>query len=146
MRTTVFVLRMIIGISLVNAGLMKTGNLYYFLQTIISFKLVDAATGSLVAAVFPFLELGIGVCLLLGLFSDGAILLCPILFAAMSMALWSVLARDITTKCGCFGVFESEIVTTATFLRAAAFTGVSLVMCVANGLDSTRETQGRMRI
>jgi len=55
------------------------------------------------AYLLPFLELGIGVYLALGLFVRGAALLGTVLFAVfLSAQLWAM-ARGIAIDCGCFG-------------------------------------------
>ncbi len=69
------------------------------------------------AYLLPFLELGIGVYLLAGLFVRGTAFVGTLLFLAFLVAQAQAWARGITLDCGCFGAAVQSTVGPLTLLR-----------------------------
>ncbi len=72
------------------------------------------------AYVLPFLELGLGLYLALGLFVRGSALVGTLLMAAFLAAQVSAWARGIPLDCGCFGTALATRVGPLTILRDTA--------------------------
>jgi len=69
------------------------------------------------AYLLPFLEIGVGLYLLLGLFVRGTALVGTLLFAAFLTAQAQAWARGIPLDCGCFGAAVRSTVGPLTLLR-----------------------------
>jgi uncharacterized membrane protein YphA (DoxX/SURF4 family) len=69
------------------------------------------------AYLLPFLEIGIGLYLLAGLFVRGTALVATVLFAVFLTAQTQAWARGLTLDCGCFGAASQSTVGPLTILR-----------------------------
>jgi hypothetical protein len=78
----------------------------------------------------PFVELGIGLYLLVGLFVRGTAIAGTLLFIAFLAAQIQALARGLTLDCGCFGPIAQSTVGPLTILRDAAL-GIPTFLMVA---------------
>jgi uncharacterized membrane protein YphA (DoxX/SURF4 family) len=83
------------------------------------------------AAILPFLEVGIGVYLLAGLFVRGTALVGTLLFGVFLAAQISALARGISLDCGCFGTIAETVVSPLTILRDFALGIPTFLMLAA---------------
>jgi hypothetical protein len=79
---------------------------YAFLDTVYSYRLVPAAAGPWVAAVVPFVQLLLAVCLLARWWPRTAYGLALALFLVFSAAQAVTLYRGLDIACGCFGSSE----------------------------------------
>lgn len=85
------------------AGYTKLSDPLFFALGITGFDLLPMSMVRIVAFIVPWIELAAGACILLGLWTrEGA----AVLFGMMgtfTIAIISVIARDKTIECGCFG-------------------------------------------
>jgi uncharacterized membrane protein YphA (DoxX/SURF4 family) len=99
------------------AGAAKMPDLGSFQLDVARYSLLPQFLVAPVAYVLPFLELGVGIYLAIGLFVQGTALLGTLLFAAfLSAQLWA-LAKGIALDCGCFGPVARSTVSGLTLLR-----------------------------
>jgi putative oxidoreductase len=108
-------LRFAIGVLFLTASLSKIRHPYDFLIAFYRYEIVGPPLGRYVAIMLPYLQLVVGVCLLGGVFIQGALLIGAAMMATFTMAVSVVLYRRLAIDCACFG-FEDEPVTVGTLL------------------------------
>jgi uncharacterized membrane protein YphA (DoxX/SURF4 family) len=99
----VLVLRIVIGGVLVAAGALKVGHAGDFASNIAGFRILPQPLVGPMAIGLPFFELGLGLYLLVGLYTRVAAWIAFAEFAVFSAAVASVVIRGIPIACGCFG-------------------------------------------
>lgn len=102
------VIRVLIGIILIYAAIPKLSFPERFLNTVMMYNIAPSGVNILIAATLPWLELLIGVCLILGIAVQGAIAASAGLFITYSVALVSVHHRGLAFDCGCFGTMSGH--------------------------------------
>ncbi len=107
MPTLIFVLRVLLGGVFLLAGLLKAGHPAALAVTITAFRLLPAFVVVPLAVFLPFFEIGLGVYLVLGLFTRAVASLVCLQLVVFAGAIASVVARGIVTSCGCFGPADS---------------------------------------
>ncbi|MDR0782706.1 MAG: DoxX family membrane protein [Propionibacteriaceae bacterium] len=95
--------RLILGIVLIAAGLTKVGNLESSVQATLAYKILDYDLARVVGMSLPFLEIALGLVLVIGLFTRIAGAFGALMMLAFVIAISSVWARGISIDCGCFG-------------------------------------------
>lgn len=93
----------LLGIWLLYAAVPHILNPYLFLATIHSYELIHTDTAAWVAAVLPFIQLIIGICLIAGLFEFGCHLITTALFVVFFLAQTHLRFIIGISNCGCFG-------------------------------------------
>ena len=73
------------------------------------------------ALLLPFFELGVGIYLVIGLYTRIAALLAAAEFALFAFAIASAVMRGIQTSCGCFGPNDRTVTSWPEVARDAAF-------------------------
>jgi uncharacterized membrane protein YphA (DoxX/SURF4 family) len=101
----------------VAAGVTKLPDIQAFQLLVDRYGILPRVLAGPFAYALPFVELGIGVYLLAGLFVRGASLAGTILLCAFLTAQVTALARGITLDCGCFGTVVESSVGPLTILR-----------------------------
>lgn len=81
----------------------KITDLDYFVKSLENYKLLPEESLNLFAIIIPWLELIIGVFLILGIFVRESAVLGSILMILFIMAIASAMARGLDIECGCFG-------------------------------------------
>ena len=99
------------------AGAAKVGQIHEFQVLVQRYAILPPVLAAPFAAILPFLEIGIGAYLLVGLFVRGTALVGTLLFAVFLAAQISALARGISLDCGCFGSIAVTTVSPLTILR-----------------------------
>jgi uncharacterized membrane protein YphA (DoxX/SURF4 family) len=102
------------------AGAAKAPDLQAFRATVESYAILPGAIAGPFAYVLPFLEMGLGLYLALGLFVRGTALAGTLLFAVFLAAQVSALVRGIPLGCGCFGPASESTIGAGTIIRDAA--------------------------
>jgi uncharacterized membrane protein YphA (DoxX/SURF4 family) len=102
------VARLILGCTLLIAGLLKIGNLESMTQSVYEYQILkyistDPTLLRVVAYPIPVIEIIIGALLIAGLFTRAAGLLGAAMMLVFIAAIASVWARGISIDCGCFG-------------------------------------------
>ena len=97
-----WVLRVVLGATFVYASLDKILHPAAFAETIFNYRILPQTLVNLTAILLPWLELILGIFLILGLWLPGAILLCNLLLVIFIGALAFNMARGLDIHCGCF--------------------------------------------
>jgi uncharacterized membrane protein YphA (DoxX/SURF4 family) len=139
MKNLMTVVRIVVGLILVYSGAIKLARPYDLLTTIYQYQAVGPRTGTLLAAVLPFLELMLGVALVCGVLALGASFLASVLFLMFTIGQASALARGISADCGCFGAGEQ--VGALSLLRTAGLFLCSL-LCFGSECRPHRDAVG----
>jgi uncharacterized membrane protein YphA (DoxX/SURF4 family) len=111
------------------AGIAKVADLTAFKQEVAAYDVVPSLAEP-IAYGLPFVEIGLGVYLALGLLVRPAAALSfalMLLFIGVQAQAW---ARGLSIECGCFGGLSKETVGAGTILRDILLTIPSLVLLV----------------
>ena len=103
------IFRVILGIIFITAGLAKIADPARFLLTLRGFSIFPDTLERFLAVSVPWLELILGLCLLLGLLTRAATLLFALLSGGFTLAILSVIVRGIEIDCGCFGLLADAL-------------------------------------
>jgi uncharacterized membrane protein YphA (DoxX/SURF4 family) len=98
-----FVARLLVGGVLLYAGLLKIGDAASSVSAVRAYQLLPLGLTEPVGNLLPMLEIVVGSCLLLGLFTRYAGALSAVLQLAFIVGIVSVWSRGIAINCGCFG-------------------------------------------
>lgn len=99
----VLVLRLALGLTLVVAGTLKVGHAAALASSIAGFRLLPADLTTLLALALPYIEILLGIYLLVGLFTRTVAWVCTVQFVLYAAAIASAVVRGIPANCGCFG-------------------------------------------
>jgi uncharacterized membrane protein YphA (DoxX/SURF4 family) len=95
--------RLIVGGVWIVAGALKVGDLTASGRSVVAYRILPFDASMSLGAVLPFLEIALGLLLLLGLATRLAAIASVVLFAVYIGAIASVWARGLRIECGCFG-------------------------------------------
>ncbi|MDR2975331.1 MAG: DoxX family membrane protein [Propionibacteriaceae bacterium] len=95
--------RLILGIVLIAAGAQKVTNLAGSAQATTAYQMLPFEVAQVVGYALPFAEIGLGLLLVIGLFTRLAGVLGALMMLAFIIAIISVWVRGISIDCGCFG-------------------------------------------
>lgn len=115
----VHLVRILLGIGLVWAALVKLDDPVLLLNTVYRYELVGKHLGYVVALALPYVELVVGVCLISSVFAHAASWLAAGLGAVFVAVQVSALARGLVIECGCFGNSGGEVIGPHTVIRAS---------------------------
>jgi uncharacterized membrane protein YphA (DoxX/SURF4 family) len=101
----------------VAAGTAKLPDIQTFQILVEKYRILPGSIAGPFAYALPFVEIGIGLYLLAGLFVRGTALAGTLLFCVFLTAQASAWARGITLDCGCFGTVVESTVGPLTILR-----------------------------
>jgi uncharacterized membrane protein YphA (DoxX/SURF4 family) len=94
--------RLLLGGTLLIAGLQKVGNSLEFSQILANYDLLPSHLEMLAARVIPRLEVAVGLCLVSGIFVRAACTFSVLLTTGFGLFVLSALARGLNVECGCF--------------------------------------------
>ena len=95
--------RLILGIVLIWAGASKVTNLAGSIQATAAYQILPYELAKVVGQTLPFIEIGVGILLVIGLFTRIMGVVGSLMMLAFVIAISSVWARGISIDCGCFG-------------------------------------------
>lgn len=121
--TVSLVLRVLLGLVFVFAAVTKIPDLYHFQLTVASYHILPLWLVPTFANVLPFVELALGVLLMLGLFTKPATWGIMFLLVVFIVATGIVLLKGNEAACGCFGAEGS-----ASGWRTIARDGILLLL------------------
>jgi uncharacterized membrane protein YphA (DoxX/SURF4 family) len=125
----VLVCRIFLGFLFIYASLEKILQPEEFAKQVGYYKALPFGLENLLAIVLPWTELIVGICLLAGLFVDGAALLSIIMMLVFILAISQAMLRGIDITCGCFKVSaDSEKLGLHTIIRDIIFLIMSFVV------------------
>jgi uncharacterized membrane protein YphA (DoxX/SURF4 family) len=124
--------RLLLGGLFLAAGATKVGDLAASGRAVNAYQLLPYDAATAVGAALPFIELALGVLLVLGLATRLAAAVSAVLLAVFIAGIASVWARGLSIDCGCFGSggqlaqgaspsYGTEIARDVALLAAAAF-------------------------
>jgi len=126
----VLVLRVALGGVFLAAGGLKVGHADVFASEIAGFQLLPHPLIAPLALLLPFLELMIGVYLIVGLFTRFAAWVAALEMAVFAAAIASAVLRGISTSCGCFGPSDHATTSWPEVGRDVGFTVVAVIIAI----------------
>lgn len=117
----VIVLRFFLGGIMLYAGGIKLLDMPGMADAIENYRLLPHAWVNLPGILMPALEVVVGICLITGIWLDGALLIVTGLILVFLVAIESAILRGLNINCGCFGLSDSEIVGVKVLLRDGLF-------------------------
>lgn len=143
-------LRLLLGATLLGAGLPKVGQPEVLLTTIEGYRLVPATLTGILAVVLPWLELATGLLLTAGLWVRASAGIAAALFAVFLIAVLGALLRGIDISCGCFGSHSARVGFPTLILDLAGLCSALVVIrrhpapsVPANGVSPRDEAVGK---
>lgn len=128
-RRTVILLRLVLGGIFIYASLDKIAHPEAFAEIIYNYQVLPGALINLSAIVLPWLELVLGVLLIIGRFMPGATSISTLLLAAFWAALLFNMVRGLDIHCGCFSTQTNDAATMAWYVtRDTAFLAMGLCL------------------
>ncbi len=115
------VLRIVIGLILLYAGLQKIVDMEDMAQSIYNYRLLPESTVNVLAIILPPIEILAGLCLILGILTEGALTVATGLFLVFLFAIASAVLLGLDIECGCFGTTDAERVGLSVLLRDLLF-------------------------
>ena len=95
--------RLILGVTLLVAGLLKVTRLDASVQSVRLYQLLPWDVTALVGSALPIIEIAVGLLLITGTFTTVSAAIGSLLMLAFIIGIASVWARGISIDCGCFG-------------------------------------------
>ena len=94
--------RLILGAVFIYASIDKIAHPAAFAEAISNYQILPGALINLTAIILPWLELVVGLFLIIGLFKEGSVCLVTCLLVVFLGAMVFNLARGLDIHCGCF--------------------------------------------
>ncbi len=104
-----FIFRLTVGFVLIIAAIPKIADPSSFAKSIEAYQLIPAIFINLAALIIPWVELLIGIFLLVGVMLRGSAVLSASMFAVFSIIIAVSLMRGLSIDCGCFGANSSPL-------------------------------------
>lgn len=95
--------RLVLGVVLVVAGALKVGNPLGAARAVQAYEVMPFEVARWVGWALPWIEIVVGVLLVVGLFTRASALLGTVLMLAFVVGIAQAWARGLTIDCGCFG-------------------------------------------
>lgn len=96
-------LRFVLGGVLLVAGSLKLFHMPLMADSVLNYQIMPEDYVNLVAIILPPMEVLAGICLIAGLFFDGALALATLLFSAFWISVAYAMSQGYDIDCGCFG-------------------------------------------
>lgn len=122
--------RLLLGAVMLWAGIQKLRLPWAFLDAVYAYELTGPMTGAVVAATLPWLEVILGLLLLIGFRTEEGLLAAALIMGFFVLAQISVVLRGLDAPCACFGAAASGDETT-TGVGWASIIRTSLLALVA---------------
>tara|TARA_B100000959_G_C14829743_1_gene561375 strand:+ start:394 stop:834 length:441 start_codon:yes stop_codon:yes gene_type:complete len=101
--------RLILGIIFIYASIDKIIDPHLFSDTIDNYHVTPYYLNNLAALIIPWIELVIGLCLLFGIFLNGASSIAIVLLVFFIFIIFQALVRGINIDCGCFDLNDTNL-------------------------------------
>ena len=105
-KKTILLCRIILGCIFIYASYDKILSPEEFSKLIENYHITPPSLNNFFALIVPWVEFVVGVCLLFGVFLDGAALLSMVLLIWFIFILSQALIRGINLECGCFNSLD----------------------------------------
>jgi uncharacterized membrane protein YphA (DoxX/SURF4 family) len=128
--------RLVLGGVFLAAGGLKIGHFDVFAAEIAGFQLLWHPLIAPLALLLPFVEVLVGLYLVLGLFTRFAAWVAALEMALFAAAVASAVMRGITTSCGCFGPNDHSVTSWPEVGRDAALAvlGIAIALLAPGAL------------
>jgi uncharacterized membrane protein YphA (DoxX/SURF4 family) len=120
--------RLVLGVIFIYASYDKILHPKAFAEVIYNYQILPDGLINVTAIFLPWLEILMGVFLIVGFWMPGTIIWCNILLVVYIGALWFNLARGIDVNCGCFSTSKGSSISIETILWDAAFLVLSVYL------------------
>lgn len=127
--------RLFVGVAFIWASFYKIVEPALFARSIWYYHMVPGDLINLMALLLPWVELIVGVCLIVGVYYRGAVLLVNLMVVMFMIALISAAARGLDIDCGCFKPGKES---TESALKTLWFDLVLLVMTIQMWFSRSR--------
>lgn len=135
--------RLFLGVLWIYASYDKILHPEAFAYAVYNYQVLPDGGINLTALVLPWVELLIGICLLVGFWLPGAALLSTLLLAAFAGALLFNLHRGLDVHCGCFSTQAGgDPAGYLTVLRDLSFLAVSIYLMVMVTFHGSSQIRG----
>lgn len=135
LRTLALPARVLLGGVLIYAGFSKLNDGWRFAEAIANYRLLPAQANQILALVLPWLEVALGLLLILGLWLRAAAGLSMLLFLGFAVAVIAALARNLDISCGCFGTGGATQVGIKTLALDVVCFACGLVILLSRPID-----------
>jgi len=119
--------RIVVGLVFIGAALAKIGDPAAFSAQIHHFRLAPIAIENLAAVLLPWIELLMGLALVLDVRARSGAWLAAAMMAVFTLAVASAMARNLDFECGCFGTADATRVGAKKLLENVVLTALALV-------------------
>jgi len=128
-------LRLVVGVTLIVAGVGKVPHQQEFIDLVASYHILPEALCEAYGLLLPWAEIAAGVCLVLGLFTRYASALSILMFVSFMVANSVSLARGASSECDCFGQLGplTEMQNWQALLLDIGFLAMSLQILIQEG-------------
>jgi len=135
--------RLVLGGVFLAAGGLKIGHFDVFAAEIAGFQLLWHPLIAPLALLLPFVEVLVGLYLVLGLFTRFAAWVAALEMALFAAAVASAVMRGITTSCGCFGPNDHSVTSWPEVGRDAglALVGIAIALLAPGALALDRRME-----
>lgn len=138
MRYVFFALRAALGVVFLVAAWDKVADPMAFAKIIRNYQILPEMFVGGAAQVLPWIEVVVGMCLLVGLFSRGASLSATLMMAVFLSAMAWAWHKGISTQCGCFTTKADDAISARTFMRDGSILALALLVTVGSFLRVRR--------
>ena len=120
--------RLVLGVIFIYASYDKILHPKAFAEVIYNYQILPAGLINVTAIFLPWLEILMGIFLIMGFWMPGTVIWCNTLLVVYIGALWFNLARGIDVNCGCFSTSKGSSISIETILWDAAFLTLSVYL------------------
>ena len=120
--------RLILGVIFIYASYDKILHPKAFAEIIYNYQILPDGLINVTAIFLPWLELLMGIFLIMGFWMSGTVIWCNTLLAMYIGALWFNLARGLDINCGCFSTTKGSSISIETVLWDVAFLTLSVYL------------------
>jgi len=118
--------RLILGVIFIYASYDKILHPKAFAEVVYNYQILPDGLINVTAIVLPWLEMLMGIFLIMGFWMPGTVIWCNTLLVVYIGALCFNLARGLDVNCGCFSTTRGSSISIETILWDAAFLALSV--------------------
>lgn len=145
----IWLVRVLLGIIFIYASISKIRYPEAFAEAVFNYQILPHQLVNITAIILPWLELVTGVCLVVGKWVPGSLVIINGLMLIFMSALIFNLSRGLNIHCGCFSV-EVETIEGASMIwiviRDLIFFGAALFLLVYEFVKHRRESEADVNI
>ena len=120
--------RLVLGVIFIYASYDKILHPKAFAEVIYNYQILPDGLINVTAIFLPWLEILMGVFLIVGFWMPGTVIWCNALLVVYIGVLWFNLVRGIDVNCGCFSTTKGSSISIETILWDAAFLALSVYL------------------